>query len=75
LIKVCLLKTMTKGLRLLVQLMLANRQEGPTTGLVHPDHQVVWDKDPDETETIVVLLLDPPSPHPGKRNSLVGARN
>jgi hypothetical protein len=29
---------------------------------------------PEETGTIVVLL-DPPSPHPGKRNSLVDARN
>jgi hypothetical protein len=65
---------MTKGLRPLVQLMLASRQEGPTTGLVHPDHQVVRDKDPEETGTIVVLL-DPPSPHLGKRNSLVDARN
>jgi hypothetical protein len=64
---------MTKGLRPLVQLMLA-RQERPTTGLVPPDHQVVGDKDPEETGTIVVLL-DQPSPHPGKRNSLEGARN
>jgi hypothetical protein len=65
---------MTKGLRPLVQLMLASRQEGPTTDLDHPDHQVVRDKDPEETGTIMVPL-DPPSPHPGKRSSLVDARN
>jgi hypothetical protein len=45
---------------------------GSTTGLVHPDHQVVPDKDPEETETILVLP-DPPSPHQGKRNSLADA--
>jgi hypothetical protein len=38
--------------------------------------QVVRDKDKDAEETgTIMVLLDPRSPHPGKRNSLVDARN
>jgi hypothetical protein len=65
---------MMKGLRPLVQLMLARQEDPRTTGLVHSDQVVRDEEDPKETGTIV-FLPDPPSPHPGKRSSLADAGN